>query len=317
MSSYLYNEFEFFSGFIKQKLNFVSNFNSMTSVLFFLALSVFFFYISKVTAKKKEQKDQEKSKGDFNVHKAGYGKWIVGGLGWALGGPIGGLLGYYLGSMFENGGKATSSSFQGNPYASPNGRTTQAGDFSLSLLVMSAAVMKADGIVKKSELDYVKRFFVSSFGQAKTVQLMQVLKELLKKDIDIREVSQQVRSAMDYSSRLQLLHYLFGIAGADRVTDEREIMIIQNIAGYMGVTSADFNSVKAMFVKDVDSAYKILDIDANASDDEVKKAYHKMAIKYHPDKVSHLGEEVRKAAEEKFQKLNSAYEEIKKRRAMK
>ncbi len=286
----------------------------MTTVLFFLALSIFFFYISRLTSKKQEQKEKEKE--NIDVHKAGYGKWIVGGLGWALGGPIGGLLGYYVGSMFENGGNATTRSFQGNPYASPNTKTTQAGDFSLSLLVMSAAVMKADGVVKKSELDYVKRFFVSSFGQAKTVQLMQVLKELLKKDINIQEVSMQVRSAMDYSSRLQLLHYLFGIAGADGITDESEILIIQNIAGYMGVTTADFNSVKAMFVKEVDSAYKILDIDAHVSDDEVKKAYHKMAIKYHPDKVSHLGEEVRKAAEEKFQKLNSAYEEIKKRRAM-
>jgi len=244
-----------------------------------------------------------------------YGKWIGGGLGWALGGPIGGLLGFYFGSMFESDTKSKSSGFQGHPYAS-DGRSTQSGDFSVSLLVLSAAVMKADGVVKKSELDYVKRFFVSNFGEAKTVQLMQVLKELLQKEINIQDVSVQVRSSMDYSSRLQLLHYLFGIAGADRAISDSEITMIQNISGFMGMTSADFNSVKAMFVKETESAYKILEITPDASDNEVKKAYHKMAIKYHPDKVNHLGEEVRAAAEDKFQKLNAAYDEIKKRRGI-
>jgi len=251
----------------------------------------------------------------FGINKAGYGKWIGGGLGWALGGPIGALLGFYLGSMFEGESKSSASAFQGHPYASDS-RPTQTGDFSLSLLVLSAAVMKADGIVKKSELDYVKRFFVSNFGEAKTIQQMQVLKELLKKDINIQDVSVQIRTSMDYSSRLQLLHYLFGIAGADRVTADSEINMIQDIAGFMGITSADFKSVKAMFVKDTESAYKILEITPDASDSEVKKAYHKMAIKYHPDKVSHLGEEVRNAAEDKFQKLNAAYDEIKKRRGI-
>jgi DnaJ like chaperone protein len=60
-----------------------------------------------------------------------------------------------------------------------------------------------------------------------------------------------------------------------------------------------------------------LEIDSSATDDEVKKAYRKQAMKHHPDKVSHLGEEIRKAAEEKFQKLNEAYERIKSARGIK
>lgn len=276
-------------------------------------MTVLFFYISYVASKRQKERQKKEEQPKVGTHKAGYGKWIGGGLGWALGGPIGGLLGYYFGSMFE--GDTKTSRTGGHPYAS-GGQPTQSGDFSLSLLVLSAAVMKADGVVKKSELDYVKRFFVSNFGEAKTVQQMQMLKELLKKDINVQEVSVQIRSAMDYSSRLQLLHYLFGIAGADRVTANSEIDMIQNIAGFMGVTSADFKSVKAMFVKDTESAYKILETSPDASDSEVKKAYHKMAIKYHPDKVSHLGEEVQNAAEDKFQILNAAYDEIKKRRGI-
>lgn len=285
----------------------------MTTVLILIGIVIFFFVVSSMASR--TQKEEVNNLGKFIAvtHKAGYGKWIGGGLGWALGGPIGGLLGFYFGSMFESDTKTSSTRVQGHPYASSR-RQTQSGDFSVSLLVLSAAVMKADGVVKKSELDYVKRFFVSNFGEAKTIQQMQVLKELLNKDINIQDVSMQVRSSMDYSSRLQLLHYLFGIAGADKMISDPEIIMIQNIAGFMGVTSPDFKSVRAMFVKDTESAYKILEISPDANDSEVKKAYHKMAIKYHPDKVSHLGEEVQKAAEDKFQKLNAAYEEIKKRR---
>ncbi|MCD6179374.1 MAG: molecular chaperone DjiA [Bacteroidales bacterium] len=287
----------------------------MTILFILFGITVFFFYVSYINSHNSAKKQINAKRFKFGINKAGYGKWIGGGLGWALGGPIGGLLGFYLGSMFEGESKSSGSGFQGHPYVSDS-QPTQAGDFSLSLLVLSAAVMKADGIVKKSELDYVKRFFVSNFGEAKTIQQMQVLKELLKKDINIQDVSMQIRTSMDYSSRLQLLHYLFGIAGADRVTADSEINMIQDIAGFMGIPSADFKSVKAMFVKDTESAYKILEITPDASDSEVKKAYHKMAIKYHPDKVSHLGEEVRNAAEEKFQKLNAAYDEIKKIRGI-
>jgi DnaJ like chaperone protein len=287
----------------------------MATGLILFGIAVLFLTISFSTSTKNKEKEIKGEEFEIVTHKAGYGKWIGGGLGWALGGPIGGLLGFYVGSMFEGDTNASRTGSQGHPYIS-GGRSTQTGDFSLSLLVLSAAVMKADGVVKKSELDYVKRFFVSNFGEAKTVQQMQVLKELLTKDINVQDVSVQIRSSMDYSSRLQLLHYLFGIAGADRVTANSEIEMIQNIAGFMGVTSADFKSVKAMFVKDTDSAYKILEIKPDASDSEVKKAYHKMAIKYHPDKVGHLGEEVRNAAEDKFQVLNAAYDEIKKRRGI-
>lgn len=278
-------------------------------------MAILFFYLSSSASKKQKARQFKEEEIKTGIHKAGYGKWIGGGLGWALGGPIGALLGFYFGSMFESDTKGKSSGFQGHPYAS-GGRPTQSGDFSVSLLVLSAAVMKADGVVKKSELDFVKRFFVSNFGEAKTRELMQVLKGLLEKDINIQQVSVQVRSAMDYSSRLQLLHYLFGIAGADRVTADSEVLMIENIAGFMGITAADFKSVKAMFVKDTESAYKILEVSPTASDNDVKKAYHKMAIKYHPDKVSHLGGEVQKAAEEKFQKLNAAYNEIKKKRGI-
>jgi DnaJ like chaperone protein len=116
------------------------------------------------------------------------------------------------------------------------------------------------------------------------------------------------------SSRLQLLHLLFGISELTAMFHPLELEAIERMSGYLGISGSDFASIKNMFVPETDSAYKILEITPDASDEEVKKAYRKMAMKYHPDKVSHLGEEFRKAADEKFKKVNEAYNRIKKER---
>jgi DnaJ like chaperone protein len=85
----------------------------------------------------------------------------------------------------------------------------------------------------------------------------------------------------------------------------------------MGVSAVDFESVKNMFYRNPDSDYKILGIESSATDDEIKKAYRKMAVKYHPDKVASLGEEYVKGAQEKFQKIQEAYDNLKKLRGIK
>jgi DnaJ like chaperone protein len=96
-----------------------------------------------------------------------------------------------------------------------------------------------------------------------------------------------------------------------------ESALISDISNYLGVSQPDFSSIKAMFVKETNSSYLILEVSPDATDDEVKKAYRDMAVKFHPDKVNHLGEEVRKAAEEKFRKINEAYDQVKRERGIK
>jgi DnaJ like chaperone protein len=236
-----------------------------------------------------------------------FGKWLGGGLGFVMGGPIGALLGFLVGSMVD------STTVDSSAYAPPSGRTTP-GAFGVSLLVLIAAVMKADGKVVKSELDYVKQFFVRQFGKDSASEATRMLRDLLKQEIPLRDVCKQIQSGMDYSSRLQLLHLLFNVSLADGVIHPSEMDVIDRISQYLGISPADFMSIKNMFVPETDSSYKILEIDSSASDDEVKKAYRQMAMKYHPDKVSHLGEDYRKSAEEKFKRVNEAYEKIKKER---
>ncbi len=233
-----------------------------------------------------------------------YGKWIGGALGWAFGGPIGAIMGFAFGSMLDG---ATVTKVD---------QRTQHGDFIASLLVLTAAVMKADKKILKSELDYVKKFFLRQFGANATDQNMLLLREILKQEIPIRDVCLQIKQNMEYSVRLELIHFLFGIAASDGHVHLNEIAVVEDIARYLNIQINDVASIKAMFIKDAESAYKILEITHDATDDEVKKAYRKMAVKYHPDKVSHLGKDIQNAAKEKFQQLNAAYEQIKKQRGM-
>jgi len=237
------------------------------------------------------------------------GKWIGGGLGFVMGGPIGAVLGFLVGSMVDNTTIQTAT-YTGTP------QSTAQGDFGMSLLVLVAAMMKADNKVVKSELDYVKQFFVRQFGQSAASEALVMLKDILKQDIPVRDVCMQISRNMDYSSRLQLLHLLFNISSADGAINTLETEAVEKMAGYLGIASSDFVSIRNMFVPETDSSYKILEIQPSATDEEVRKAYRRMAMKYHPDKVSHLGEEFRKTADEKFKNVNEAYRKIKKERNM-
>jgi DnaJ like chaperone protein len=235
-----------------------------------------------------------------------WNKWIFGGLGWALGGPIGGIIGFALGAVSEDAVKISSST---PVNVLPN-------DFSAALLVLCAAVMKADKKVMRSELDFVRDFFIRTFGEAHTKERMLLFREILNQEIGIGLVCEQIRHHVDPPSRLQLLHLLFGLAAADGSVGEAELNVISQISQLINIGQRDFESIKAMFVKDIDSAYKILEIERSVGDDEVKKAYRRMAMRYHPDKVHHLGPEYQKDAQEKFKKINEAYEAVKKERGI-
>jgi DnaJ like chaperone protein len=234
-----------------------------------------------------------------------FAKWIGGGLGWAFFGPVGGLFGFFLGSVVDSVETTQITS----------GRTTT-GDYAMSLLVLVAAMLKADGKILKSELDYVKRFLIQNFGVDGAQEALIMLRDLLKQDIPVQDVCRQIASNVDYSSRLQLLHFMFGLAYADGHFDAAEGRLIDEITFHLGITSKDVESIRSMFKNTIEDLYKILEIDSTATNEQVKKAYRAMAVKYHPDKVSYLGDDVKKAANEKFQKLNEAYEKIKKERGM-
>lgn len=249
-------------------------------------------------------------------------KWLFfGGLGFALGGPIGMLIGNVIALLSDAAGAALPS---GDPEPTTAGnqnyntrRTTQ-GDIRVSILVLVACVLKADGIVRKSELNVVKKYLLQTYGEQKALEALQLLKKLLEQDINHFAIAEQIRQNVNYSTRLEILHFLLDLAFADGNYADAERMLIEQLTQALGVSNADYRSLLALYgkAKEPDWAYVALEIEASATNEEVKKAYRRMAMKYHPDKVAAAGEEVKRKATEKFRGINEAYEYIKKTRGM-
>lgn len=240
-----------------------------------------------------------------------FGKWIGSGLGWTLGGPIGALAGFVLGTLFDLSEKSDP-----NARTFGNGTQTTPNDYLFSLLVLVSAVLNADGKIMKSELNYVKEFFKANFGAEGAQNALRILHDLTKQKIQVTDVCQQIKNHMDYPGRLQLIHFLFGIAASDGEIHPDELKLIRHISINLGISTADYTSIEAMLIPKTDWAYDVLEIVPSATDEEVKKSYRKMALKYHPDKVSYLGEEIQQAANEKFKKVNEAYQLISKERKL-
>ena len=262
-------------------------------------------------------------------------KWIDGLLGWAAGGPIGALIGYLLGSALEsnvkvqvftdddlrnahnqNTGQRNAGGYTQYRRHGGYSATEQRNSFLASLMVLSSAVIRADGRTQQSEINYVRNFVRNNFGPQAEGEAVNILNELANKDINIYSVGAQIAMNMNYSQRLQLFHYLADLANADGSVCRQEIDVLQSIAASIGLSTADRDSILAMFSAKRDSAYTILEIDPSATDDEVKKAYRRLAMKYHPDKVAQLGPDVQKAAEAKFKSIQEAYDTIKKERGI-
>ena len=248
------------------------------------------------------------------------GRSIFGGFaGFIVGGVIDNLLSSNVaqkqGATGSSGGR---SGFSADDLFSYYQQRTTNTDFATMLIALSAAVMRADGKVLKAELDYVKAFFKQQFGPQFSTTHLQTLKRFLDSDdIPLEQICQDIRARTKEEVRVQLLHYLFGIAKSDGHVQESELLLLKRISQLMGVPNMDFESVKNMFYRDVNSDFKVLGLESSATDEEVKKAYRQMAIRYHPDKVAQLGEEYQKGAKEKFQKIQEAYENIKKTRSLK
>ena len=270
----------------------------------------------------------------------GIGKWIGGVLGFMAAGPLGALAGFALGSLFDtdnmldepasgwNGQNRQTGGYTSSQSTDPfnNG---QRNSFLFSLLVMASYIIKADGKVMHSEMEYVRQFLRTNFGENAVTQGEQILKNLFeqRKQMEvsnpnafrntIRECGVQIAQNMTYEQRLQLLAFLANIAKADGSVPQSEVDALKEVAAAMNLTSSEVDSLLNLGGKSLDEAYKVLEIEPTATDDEVRKAYRRLALKHHPDKVATLGEDVKKAAEEKFQAINAAKEMIFKARGMK
>jgi DnaJ like chaperone protein len=264
----------------------------------------------------------------------GAAKWIGGIIGFMSAGPFGALAGYALGAMLETAldsdveyqqGDEQSGYTQNTDYDPLEGDRTS---FRFALLVMASYVIRADGRIMHSEMEYVRTFLRQNFGEEAAQEGNIILLRLFdqRKDMErdnpnafidtIRQCASQLASALTYEQRLQLLAFLCEIAKADGQVSREEIDALKEIASYMQMQDAEVDSLLNLGGDSLEEAYKVFEISPEATDQEVRAAYRKLALKHHPDRVATLGEDVKKAAEEKFQQINNAKEKIYKARGM-
>jgi len=244
-------------------------------------------------------------------------KWISAVAGYlftrTLGGAfVGYLVGYLIEELIEDSKKKKT---QPKKKSSPFTKKVNPNDFELNLLSLASIIIKADGEVNKTELNYVRQYFVNSYGKERANATFQVFNDVVKKrEINTYRIAVFIAHKTTYESRLQILHFLFGIAKSDGSVSVNEESKIREIAGFFRIHSQDYTSIRAMFIDEAGNAYKILEIEKTATDAEIKKAYRKMAKKYHPDKLQHLPEHLIKGAQEKFLAVQQAYEQLQKER---
>nr|WP_314155560.1 DnaJ domain-containing protein [Prevotella pallens] len=272
------------------------------------------------------------------------GKWIGSALGWILSGGnvLGAIAGYCIGSMLseatstaerENGFNGNGNTFR-NDYSDTqfNQRPFEEdrNSFLFSMLVLSSYIIKADGKIMHSEMNCVRNFLRNNFGEQAVRQGEDILLKLFEMQKQqgattfketIRKSCVEISFHMNIGQRLQLLDYLIIIAKVDGTISPEEVYALKEVATYLGLSAQDVDSMLNMEASSnqqigLDEAYKILGISPNATNDEVKAAYRKMALKHHPDRVSTLGDDVREAAEKKFQEINNAKERIYKARGL-
>ncbi len=239
-------------------------------------------------------------------------RWFTAILGYTFFRIPGAILGFLLGSIFDNMNAGKTRPQRRPIFGQPRERVTPA-DFELNLLSLASIVIKADGTVNQRELDYVRQYFVQAYGKERANATFRVFNDVIKKrEVSAQKIALVFRQRMRYESRLQVIHFLFSIANADGHVSQSEVQEINKIGGYLGIQMRDYESIKAMFFQNPDSAYKILEIERTASVSEIKKAYREMVKKYHPDKLQHMDEAYKKGAEEKFRKVQEAYEQLQK-----
>lgn len=255
-----------------------------------------------------------------------FGKWLGGYIGWSAFGPLGALVGFAVGAIFD----VAVGGFNGEGFGTArlSDEQSQQGDrnsFLISMLVLAAYIIKADGRVMHSEMELVRQMLRQNFGEVGAEQGEQVIRQLFDEENKvgrqtfrqkIHQSCQQIARNMDYSQRLQLLSFLVMIAQADGHVDPVEIDVLKEVAQWMQMSPSEVDSMLHLEGNSLEDAYKVLGVSANASDEEVKRAFRKLALEHHPDRVAKLGEDVRRAAEKKFQEINAAKERIYKARGL-
>lgn len=174
------------------------------------------------------------------------------------------------------------------------------------ILVLAAAVIRCNRNYTGDTEHFIHRFMAKHFGQAGLKQRMESVYQHIDSGTEpfTRIACKELNILATYESKISIVNFLFGVADADEHVNAKEIRVISKIAGYLGISAAEFTELKQNFVGR-NNPYFILGIEEGASPEQVKHAYRELTLKYHPDKTKE------KDGGAKFRQIKKAYDTIK------
>ncbi len=258
----------------------------------------------------------------------GLGKWIGSAMGFMTMGPLGLLAGYFIGRWFDEQTGTLTQSREAEERGQTGDVEGRRNSFLFSMLVMASYVIRADRKIMHSEMEFVRSFLRMNFGEHAVAEGEQILLTLFEEAKRLDEASpdayrdmifdcgRQIADNLNYGERLQLLDFLVRIARSDGNVCKAEIEALHEVALAIQLSAGEVDSMLNLTGDSLENAYKVLEVAPSATDEEVRKAFRRLALKHHPDRVATLGEDVRKAAETKFRQINEAKERVYKARGM-
>jgi len=260
------------------------------------------------------------------------GKFIGGTIGLTLGGPLGMIAGIAFGNMFDHAGEeGFNNTTEGTPYFQQNARRSgsRSDDRKMTFFVatfsMLARLAQADGDVSEKERRTVLSFIDNDLrlDYVSKQAALNVFNTALTNSGTVDEFATQFYQCFAHDqAQLQIMvDILFRVGVSDGMLDIKESDIIKRVVRIFHFSESYFDAMSRRYggASISEGSYTVLGLTSKASDDEVKKAYRKMSIEYHPDTVQAKGlpDDFVQVATKKFREIQDAYDTIKRERNIK
>lgn len=228
-----------------------------------------------------------------------YEKWLGAGLGFVVSGsPLGAVIGFGAGKLLE---KKDGKGFFATAHTS---------DFEVNILQLAVAVIQTEKGVTHSEINFVRDFWQTQFGEEFLEEKMSVFNHLLQKKYDTKKACVDLYNMSEVATRHQLIYFLFDLAECDKPLSEKERQMISAIAGWLNINRIDFEKIEHSRNPQPLTVFDILGVNETDSTAHIRTQYRKLVLQYHPDKHPNLTENERKKMEQKLQEIHEAYQQI-------
>ena len=230
---------------------------------------------------------------------SGYSKWLGGGLGWLVGGPIGGILGFVAGNILNE-----------EPEAEVQGQHNQTSELESCMMVMASHIIHADGKVSLKEIDAVRNFFMEIGGGEHVESKMKVMNHCLNHEYELEKACGFVRIYQTEAIAIQCLRFLYGVAISDEKLSEKEYKLLFYIAGQLNINDVVFGKLMKEWTIAGNDDFGLFNLHETATVEEIRTVYRRMVLNIHPDRNPSYSDEERKEAERQLQLLREAYERL-------